>query len=1067
MEGAPVLDWERNFIVGMVAGGATAGENPDQGHAVDLGILAELIEYPLLEQGVFRQPPIIDVAISPRSATIANRATLPPDGTRSLHDAPRYEPDTPILRHDILHQLTTYWQRRSPPRHAVVALVGNQGAGKAVLARQWIESLQGSTREPQLVFWWNFEIAPDISMFFEHLLRFLGVERDNLRAGQAGIDGWSRDHRESDDAQIVAHIAKQKDVILVLHGLDMLQITEDPDQYGLLPSQDVRLVRLLDFFTGDFDHRSFCLIMTTIPIVNLIDRPAYDECVVQRLTNDESHQLIDYHIGGAVDRTAVETLLIKPWGGHTLALTLLAAAIRYYELDVTDPDISLPTAAGDHTERVRRILQHFDQQLDDSERRFLSVFFIYRVPIDRQGLFQALNGGSQTHGEDVDYDYERLDALLDLFVKRAILRVHEGNLYYATALVSRHYRSDESFTADVQTPGVHTSAARYYLDIWNRQTDDSSTVKQTAIREALYHLNQDRAPGNNAELILHDLQVRDETIELIGNGYLVGKQIGEGAFGSVHRAYDINLQRTVALKRIISERVGDEDTRMRFLAEMKTLSQLISPHIIPIYDFSPEGVAKELYITMPLLTGGTLEDLRNGIEKTGTRLPPSGVVDLIVKVASALQAAHEKNIVHRDVKPSNIVFDQNYQPYLTDFGLARSGNAQPVQVQKHVSGTRDYLAPEQRTDESGRADRGSPASDQYALAKITVQLLSAHNPERAETDVSPGLKRVLEKALSDEPAERYDSVREFADALRKVRLPSDDGDNIGLIIADVLNDMQEDVGLDESPRKTASAGGQRASNPGCRRWGIGIGIAGVLLLVLLAGGGGIDPLIGVLFPTETPTPTATATATLTPTATSTATPTNTATATATLTETLTPTPSPTATSTATATPTATHTASPTATATHTASPTPSRTPTATRTPSITPSLTPSATSTATPTPTNTPSPTLSRTPTHTPTVTPTATPTPSPTPSVDDVLWNMVNTAQTGRINCTVFNEQYDYLRRQAVSEPRLEAELADTDTPINRIGRSCAGLPGTITPAAELITEYQFSLLALLREVG
>ena len=261
-------------------------------------------------------------------------------------------------------------------------------------------------------------------------------------------------------------------------------------------------------------------------------------------------------------------------------------------------------------------------------------------------------------------------------------------------------------------------------------------------------------------------------------GYLLERLVGVGGTAAVFRARDERLGRMVALKLL----TGDEQVRQRFAREARAVAAVDHPHIIPVYEAGEAGGV--LFIAMRFVAG---DDLRVVVGREGS-LRPRRAVAFISPVASALDAAHGVGLVHRDVKPANMLVDvgpgRPEHVYLSDFGLARgiSSLGGPTMAGQFL-GTPDYAAPEQI---SGRTVDGS--ADQYALACVAYTLLSGSLPfEREEPmavlyahlfappprvtsmrpDLPTAVDQVLARALSKAPEDRYGSCGAFADALRE------------------------------------------------------------------------------------------------------------------------------------------------------------------------------------------------------------------------------------------------------------------------------------------------------------
>jgi serine/threonine protein kinase len=265
-------------------------------------------------------------------------------------------------------------------------------------------------------------------------------------------------------------------------------------------------------------------------------------------------------------------------------------------------------------------------------------------------------------------------------------------------------------------------------------------------------------------------------------GYRLQEQIGHGGMAVVFRAVDERLGRLVALKILDPKLAGDEEFWQRFIREFHTAAAVDDPHIIPVHN-AGEASGK-LFIAMRYVPGG---DVRTLLHREGP-LPAARAAAIVSPVASALDAAHAAGLVHRDVKPANMLLDTRPDRpdhvYLSDFGLCKSalsttGLTRPGQVR----GTPDYMAPEQI--------KGLPLdgrTDQYALACTAFELLTGQAPFHRELDTAviyahmqepppplssrrPGLPaeadQVFARALAKVPGDRYASCREFADALRQ------------------------------------------------------------------------------------------------------------------------------------------------------------------------------------------------------------------------------------------------------------------------------------------------------------
>jgi DNA-binding beta-propeller fold protein YncE/predicted Ser/Thr protein kinase len=234
-------------------------------------------------------------------------------------------------------------------------------------------------------------------------------------------------------------------------------------------------------------------------------------------------------------------------------------------------------------------------------------------------------------------------------------------------------------------------------------------------------------------------------------GYRIESLIARGGMGVVYRATQLGLDRPVALKVIAHQLADDEKFRRRFLSESRLAARLEHPAVVPVYDAREDD--GELIVAMRLIEGGDLSKL---IDREGP-LEPERAVHLLGQVAEALDAAHAAGIVHRDVKPHNILLEGE-RAYLSDFGLAKAYAETGPGSGASIVGTVEYMAPEQ-----WRGERVGPAADIYALGCVLYEALTGIVPyARKEAEAEPELPRgtevVIERAVSKDPAERYASA---------------------------------------------------------------------------------------------------------------------------------------------------------------------------------------------------------------------------------------------------------------------------------------------------------------------
>jgi serine/threonine-protein kinase len=236
------------------------------------------------------------------------------------------------------------------------------------------------------------------------------------------------------------------------------------------------------------------------------------------------------------------------------------------------------------------------------------------------------------------------------------------------------------------------------------------------------------------------------------------KLLGRGGMGEVWKARDRELQRDVAVKRLRPEMAARHDLVYRFFQEALAAAQLKHQHIVPVYrlDRDLQGV----FLEMEFIAGQSLAEL---LREQGPLLVPEAV-RLMLPICDAVSAAHAKNIIHRNIKPGNILIGADGQPRLTDFGLAHFEFAAFGDITQTgaVLGTPDYMAPEQR--EPPR--QATAASDQWSLAGILYETVTGERPRCIDLEGVPDdLRGILGRALCRQPDRRYASVAEFRQVL--------------------------------------------------------------------------------------------------------------------------------------------------------------------------------------------------------------------------------------------------------------------------------------------------------------
>lgn len=260
--------------------------------------------------------------------------------------------------------------------------------------------------------------------------------------------------------------------------------------------------------------------------------------------------------------------------------------------------------------------------------------------------------------------------------------------------------------------------------------------------------------------------------------YQIIEQLGEGGMATVYKAYDSSLERFVAIKVIRIDQFPPsllDEVLKRFEREAKALAKLSHPNIVHVHDYGKyEGAP---YLVMEYLPNGTL------LQMSGNPISEQQALRILLPIAQALAYAHEQNIIHRDIKPGNILLTEKGLPMLSDFGIAKlmeNNEAGALTGTGMRIGTPEYMAPEQWIGQSG------PQSDIYSLGVVLYELVTGRKPYTADTPVgvmlkqvkeplpppsqfapnlSKGLENVILKALERQPEDRYKSMNEFATEL--------------------------------------------------------------------------------------------------------------------------------------------------------------------------------------------------------------------------------------------------------------------------------------------------------------
>jgi len=265
--------------------------------------------------------------------------------------------------------------------------------------------------------------------------------------------------------------------------------------------------------------------------------------------------------------------------------------------------------------------------------------------------------------------------------------------------------------------------------------------------------------------------------------YRVIKHSGSGGMAEVYKAYQPGLDRYVAIKVLHSFLANEEDFLTRFQREARIVATFRHPNIVQVYDFELDVGGNLYYMVMEFVDGPSLKARLQEMTQEGQRLPLEEAVRVVVAIANALDYAHQHGMVHRDVKPANILFTQDGQVVLTDFGIARMINTTTLTASGAMVGTPAYMAPEQ-----GMGKAGNERADIYSLGAVLYQLVTGSLPFNADTplgiilkhinapltppttlnaNLPAGIETVTMRALAKDPNNRHQTAREFAADLER------------------------------------------------------------------------------------------------------------------------------------------------------------------------------------------------------------------------------------------------------------------------------------------------------------
>jgi eukaryotic-like serine/threonine-protein kinase len=282
---------------------------------------------------------------------------------------------------------------------------------------------------------------------------------------------------------------------------------------------------------------------------------------------------------------------------------------------------------------------------------------------------------------------------------------------------------------------------------------------------------------------------------LIGDRFRLEEKVGSGGMSSVYRAYDPTLERLVAIKLMHRDISSDPDQLERFRREARAVAQLNHPHVVTVIDAGEDDGAP--FIVFEYVEGETLKDR---IRRLG-RLPVPEAVAYAIEIGRALQCAHAHKLVHRDVKPQNVLIDPDGRAKVTDFGIARSLEAQGLTATGRVLGTTDYVSPEQAL-----GHEVTEQSDIYSLGVVLYEMLTGEVPFQADTQVAVAMKHVKDP-LPDVQRRRPEVSAALAAVVE--RATAKEVQNRYATAADMVHDLEEVLAIEAA--RSGEASGEATS----------------------------------------------------------------------------------------------------------------------------------------------------------------------------------------------------------------------------------------------------------------
>ena len=527
LSGAGVLDVKKNLIVGLVTqrwNPAGTSQDDELAWATDTVVLTfSPFDFDLQKESEPLRPapePKTDEqtkqqVVQAAQDTVAYRRV---QDKYSWNNAPAIIQEWTGREH-LLAQITADWNDSS--KH-VTGLIGFGGEGKSSLARKWVDNLfnDPSQRQPDGVFWWGFYENRSVDEYLEAALKYMSGGRIDPRQVQSS----------NLRAQIIGAMLGTGRYLFVLDGLEVMQHQEG-DQYGLLQSNDLR--DLLTFFARP-DNRSFCLITSRAPLLDLMDYTTYTHRDVDRLSEDDGRALLrKLGVKGSDNEL---NKVVADWDGHALTLSILVAYLaERYEGDIHHlADIPIPTTDEPRYERVHRVLRRYDAHLTEEEREFLKLFSVFRLPVQESAFEKVFQPVLKSLDKNV------LLKLVSRLANYRLIRHDEHEKSYTThPLIRNHYFALFTKGDPSQAKAAHSQIKDYYLSIASDTPEYPTLDDLKPLIEVVHHacqagayddaieVYQERISHKSTFVILHQLGAYDTALSVLSEFFIDNNLINE------------------------------------------------------------------------------------------------------------------------------------------------------------------------------------------------------------------------------------------------------------------------------------------------------------------------------------------------------------------------------------------------------------------------------------------------------------------------------------------------------------------------------------------------------------